>query len=115
MVKKTVPETRPATTEMATALDRWTGEGGAPATPAGESAEASRQRMLLRLGMATMEEWERLPTGAQRAIFRRASGDDPGDTPATMLELARFLHDGAAHRGAGPADTKSAEAAIPRA
>lgn len=115
MVKKTVPEkTKPATTEMATALDRWTGEGGAPGLPAGESAEAGRQRMLLRLGMATMEEWERLPTGAQRAIFRRASGD-AADTPATMLQLARFLHDGAAHRNADPADTTRADAAIPQA
>lgn len=114
MVKKAVPETKPAATEMATALDRWTGEGGAPATPVGESAEAGRQRMLLRLGMATMEEWERLPTGAQRAIFRRASGDAT-DTPSTMLELARFLHEGAAQRSGDAADTTRADAAIPQA
>ena len=114
MVKKAVPETKRAMTDLATALDRWTGEGGAPATPAGESAESGRQRILLRLGLATMEEWERLPTGAQRAIFRRASGD-AADTPATMLELARFLHDGAAQRNADAADTTRADAAIPQA
>ena len=93
-------ETKGAMTESALALDRWAGEGGAPAALAGASFEPGRQHLLLRLGIATVAEWERLPTDAQRAIFRRAA-DDHGETPATMRELARFLHDSTGRRNGG--------------
>ncbi|MFZ2870435.1 hypothetical protein [Zavarzinia sp.] len=88
---------RAKTDNMATALDRWTGEGGAPAALAAGAAASGDHHLLLRLGIATLEEWDRLPTDVQRAIFRRAA-DDRGEAPATMLELARFLHDRATRR-----------------
>ncbi|MFA5123194.1 hypothetical protein [Zavarzinia sp.] len=94
---KIMTETNCAMTEMVTALDRWNGDGGAPAAPVDENSSASRQRLLLRLGIATAEEWDRFPTGVQRAIFRRAA-DGQGDAPPTSAEIARFLHDSAPRR-----------------
>lgn len=86
-----------AAADMAVALDRWTGEGGAAAGRTDAAPGPGRKRLLRRLGIATVEAGERLPVNVRRAIFHRAA-DDPGEPPATMPEMARVLRDSAGQR-----------------
>jgi len=63
---------------MATALDRWDGEGGAPAATWSLPYEAGglldmERRILECLGAALVSEWNSLPTDIQRKLFEHAT------------------------------------------
>lgn len=88
--------------QMTAALDRWDGEGGAPAMPWPMRADLAflgetERRILENLGAALVGEWSCLPTDIQKAIFRRATMDRAQDDDALKTRIARFLHD---HKGA---------------
>jgi hypothetical protein len=97
MVKK--KRSRPSTSgqEMATALDRWDEEGGAPAAAwplpykPGGLLDAER-RVLECLGAALVGEWNSLPTDVQRRLFERAASGKLHDVAALKVRIARFLH-----------------------
>jgi hypothetical protein len=79
------------------AVERWEGEGGAPATPwpwryrAGRLSEAERQ-ILESLGAAVVHEWRDLPTDVQRSLFRSAADKEVLEVAPLRENLARFLH-----------------------
>lgn len=91
-----------AATQMTAALDRWDGEGGAPAMPWPMRTDLAflsdaERRILENLGTTLVGEWSRLPTEIQKAIFVRATMDRAQDDDALKTRIARFLHD---HKGA---------------
>jgi len=83
---------------MATALDRWDGESGAPAATwllpyeTGGLLDAER-RVLECLGAALVSEWNSLPTDIQRKLFEYATLGKSQDAAALKARIARFLHD----------------------
>jgi hypothetical protein len=84
-----------ASTEAATALEKWEAEGGAGVLRPSESdATAPLDRFLLeRLGTALIGEWSNLPVRLQRAVYERAvSVSSPSNRPAIRRQMARFLH-----------------------
>ena len=82
---------------VASALDRWDEEGGAPALPwplpyeTGELLEAER-RVLECLGAALVSEWNDLPTDVQRRLFEHAASRKSYDAAILKARIARFLH-----------------------
>jgi hypothetical protein len=98
MAKKPRRRAPTSAEEMATALDRWDGEGGAPATTwplpyeAGVLLDVER-RVLECLGAALVSEWNSLPTDIQRKLFEHATSGKSRDTAALKARIARFLHD----------------------
>jgi hypothetical protein len=82
---------------VASALDRWDEEGGAPALPwplpyeTGELLEAER-RVLECLGAALVSEWNDLPTDVQRRLFEHAASRKSYDAARLKAPIARFLH-----------------------
>jgi hypothetical protein len=98
MVKKE-RRRRPTSGEGApNALDRWDGEGGAPAGlwplpyETGELLEPER-RVLECLGAALVSEWSNLPTDVQRKLFEHATSGKLRDAALLKTRIARFLHD----------------------
>ena len=83
--------------QMARALARWEGEGGAP-KPAKDRKEraalAKEEEHILRcLGAAVIMQWNDLPTQIQRALFDYAvSRGDPRHAVELKGRIARFLH-----------------------
>ena len=98
MAKKPRRRAPTSAEEMATALDRWDGEGGAPAATWSLPYEAGglldmERRILECLGAALVSEWNRLPTDIQRKLFEHATSGKSRDTAALKARIARFLHD----------------------
>lgn len=84
---------RPETdAQLARALRRWEGEGGALPPEPDALAEAERQ-ILKCLGAAVVLEWNHLSRDVQRALFLRAAAVDEAYDPAELkTQIARFLH-----------------------
>jgi hypothetical protein len=82
---------------LADALDRWDGEGGAPAIPwplpyeTGKLLDAER-RVLECLGASLVSEWNDLPTDVQRRLFEHAASGKSHDAALLKARIARFLH-----------------------
>ncbi len=82
---------------VANALDRWDGEGGAPAVAwplpykTGDLLDAER-RVLECLGAALVSEWNDLPTDVQRRLFEHAASGNSHDAALLKARIARFLH-----------------------
>lgn len=80
------------------AVERWEGEGGAPAAPwpwrtrTGRLSTAER-RMLESLGAAVVHEWRDLPKDVQRTLFECAADREALGTAPPRQNLARFLHE----------------------
>ena len=83
--------------QMAAALDRWEGEGGAQVLPwalryeGGDLGDKERQ-ILECLGAALVSRWNELPTDVQRAIFQHAAANKTYDPARLKAQIARFLH-----------------------
>lgn len=97
-----------ASKQMARALARWEGEGGAPKGKPERAREARAQRageeehILRCLGAAVILQWSDLPRNVQRALFEQAVAmGEPRRTAAMKQRIARFLHARHARRGAG--------------
>jgi hypothetical protein len=97
-----------ASKQMARALARWEGEGGAPKGKPERAREARSQRageeehILRCLGAAVILQWSDLPRNVQRALFEQAVAmGEPRRTAALKQRIARFLHARHARRGAG--------------
>jgi uncharacterized Zn-finger protein len=87
--------------KWAAALECWTGGDGVslaqgPPVLLESLSVLSQHRLLVRLGVAIMEEWGQLPTSVQRAVFQHATCEE-GDEVVIKTEVARFLHDHAGH------------------
>jgi hypothetical protein len=83
--------------EMATALARWDGEGGAGDVAWPLPYEASNlrdveRRVLECLGAALVSEWSDLPTDVQRRLFEHAASGKAHDAAVLKTQIARFLH-----------------------
>jgi hypothetical protein len=85
--------------QMARALARWEGEGGAPKLKPVKNREvraalAKEEEHILRcLGAAVIMQWNDLPTQIQRALFDYAvSRGDPRQVVELKGRIARFLH-----------------------
>lgn len=95
------PPRRPKVdTQMARALARWEGEGGAPQMFPRSLQDvadvlADPERHILEcLGAAVVLGWNDFPTNVQRAIFRHATAvKELRDASQLKLRIARFLHD----------------------
>lgn len=92
------PQRSKANRQMARALSRWEGEGGAQGMQGKEDGTnllANRERQVLEwLGAALVIEWNDLPTDVKRAIFRHAAAvKDSYDPIQLKARIARFLHD----------------------
>ena len=75
---------------LASALGRWSNEGGAqPATPVEES-----ESIIRHLGAAVLMLWKHFPREIQRDLFDAASEmEEPNsNTDAMRHHLALFLH-----------------------
>ena len=83
--------------QMARALARWEGEGGAPKPAKDREARAAlakeEEHILRCLGAAVIMQWNDLPTQIQRALFDYAvSRGDPRHAVELKGRIARFLH-----------------------
>ena len=92
------PQRAKANRQMAGALSRWEGEGGAQGMrgkQGGTNLLADRERQILEcLGAAVVIQWNDLSTEVQRAIFRHAAAvKDSYDPIQLRAHIARFLHD----------------------
>ncbi len=86
--------------DLAKALGRWEGEGGATELPQGSefahdiAFPANEERILLCLGAAVILQWNDLPTEIQRNLFEdAASMSDPERRFRLKQQIARFLHE----------------------
>lgn len=79
----------------ARALSRWEGEGGALASiSAADSIDESELRILTRLGVALLGDWDELAAALQESVVRRARTlGHPGDHAHVKERLARFLRE----------------------
>lgn len=86
--------------ESTPAVDRWENDGGSMARgPGGTSGRpdelisSAHRRILQRLGLAVLNEWNGLPVDVQRKLFKAAS--EYGASPSAEIteRIARFLHD----------------------
>jgi hypothetical protein len=83
--------------QMATALDRWEGEGGAQTTPwalryEGSTLADSDRQVLECLGAAVVSLWNDLPTDVQRSIFQHIALNRAYDAVKLTAKIARFIH-----------------------
>ena len=83
---------------MANALDRWDGEGGAPALLWPLPYEIDdlldvERRVLECLGAALVSEWNGLPTDVQRRLFVHEASGESRDAAMLKTRIAHFLHD----------------------
>jgi hypothetical protein len=84
--------------QMARALARWEGEGGAPKGKSQQDRErtalaAEEEQILRDLGAAVILQWRDLPRNVQRALFDRAVAmGEPRQSTALKERIARFLH-----------------------
>ena len=82
------------------ALAGWESEGGAQRASAAATCDdrtfvsANDDRILLRLGMAVILQWNSLPADIQRKLFAEAiAADTAADRGSPVDEqVARFLH-----------------------
>ena len=86
--------------DLAKALGRWEGEGGATEhTKGSEHGQdtallAAEERILRCLGAAVILQWNDLPTEIQRNLFDdAASMSDPERRFRLKQQIARFLHE----------------------
>jgi hypothetical protein len=86
--------------EPAPALDRLENDGGAIVHRRGgtagrydEAIPVAQRRILRRLGVAVLTEWNDLPVDVQRRLFKAASEYGASPPPDITLRIARFLHD----------------------
>jgi hypothetical protein len=83
---------------LASALDRWEGEGGAGESPSQEPSRpqplsAGEERVLQGLGAAVLLQWNGLPTAIQQRLFEDAVATaEAGQTAQLKERIARFLH-----------------------
>jgi hypothetical protein len=85
--------------QLARALARWEGEGGAPKSVSEKDRDkrvvlAKEEEHILRcLGAAVIMQWNDLPTQIQRGLFNYAiSIGEPRHTGQLNERIARFLH-----------------------
>ena len=81
--------------DLARALSRWEGEGGAEESWQGPdtSLHKAEERILRCLGAAVILQWNDLPTEIQRNLFDdAASMSDPQQRFRLKQQIARFLH-----------------------
>lgn len=103
--ERNVPEDREyagsARAQTSDSLDSWDNEGGATA---GFRSEAlitrmktlhdSERQILQCLGAAVVIEWNELPTGLKRNLFKLASAENDADWANELpARIARFLHE----------------------
>ena len=82
--------------DLARALSRWEGEGGADESWQGPDSalHKAEERILRCLGAAVILQWNDLPTEIQRNLFDdAASMSDPKRRFELKQQIARFLHD----------------------
>jgi hypothetical protein len=85
---------------LASALERWEGEGGAresasqePSRPLPGPLSAGEERVLQCLGAAVLLQWNGLPTAIQQRLFEDAVATaEAGQTAQLKERIARFLH-----------------------
>ena len=99
MANKDTPIAPEFRNELARALAQWDNEGGATAsTPEDDGGERAvlswqEEHILQCLGAAVIEQWTKLPTEIQRALFEHAvSSSDPRQSAPLREQIARFLH-----------------------
>lgn len=76
--------------QLARALRRWEGEGGATHH---QALEVSESNVLKCLGAAVVMSWNELPQPIQRRLFLQAlSVNDTHDPSELKTQIGRFLH-----------------------
>jgi len=81
--------------DLAKALSRWEGEGGAEESWQGSDSalHKAEERILRCLGAAVILQWNDLPTEIQRKLFDdAASMSNPQRRFRLKQQIARFLH-----------------------
>lgn len=93
-------KSRKTLSSPAQSIDRWENEGGATVQSRTRAAEhldeefsVAESRMLQRLGVAVLTQWNDMSVEAQRKLFRSASEHGISRNPDIRAQLARFLHD----------------------
>jgi hypothetical protein len=90
-----------ANSQTIDSLDRWDSEGGAAARLGSEALITrietlpnSERQILQCLGAAVVIEWNELPTGVKRTLFKLASAENGADSANELpAQIARFLHE----------------------
>lgn len=90
-----------ARAQTSDSLERWDSEGGAAAGLRSEALitrmetlHDSERQILQCLGAALVVEWNELPTGVKRTLFKLASAENYADWANELPgRIARFLHE----------------------